>query len=487
VNGRRPTPSTAGASITPARREAVAAALVVALALACNLDERHTLTLQLGTNATCVRTSVACGGEVGVFVTDGKTNEVLDMRCVPFAVDPAMTLEKLPAVLAGVTPPLPALVPGRSVAIEVAVYSPVSTLGNGCPRYLPDDFGNPAVPSYFGKSAVVAVGASSSISVSLQCLPTTCLPCAKSAAPTGTDPPDGGTADAGVTTPFKTATRLVASLGAGQIGCLEDGTYEENITFAKGGSATNPITLAAAPGAHPVLKGVLTIPDTTDYITIANVALVGPDTVATPVGMPAPVKSATPLVRGDHVALRGDDITNPSADCVTLGDPTFGVAKLTVIDGSRIHGCRSGVVGRLAESALISHAFIFDNTGIGVAFNPSGSSFTVEHDIIDGDGTGVQFGSDGKVVSSNDVVRTSVISNATTGFDVDSAYPGPLGVGNSATQNCLWMGAKGDVVMPTKGFSAKNNMVVDPMFVDRANKDFHLAPGSPCQGLGPLR
>jgi hypothetical protein len=449
--------------------------VVVALALGCNLEGHRTLTLQLSAAGNCVRTSISCGGEIGVFVIDmtpdAATDQVIESRCVPFAADAMMTLDKLPSVLETLDPPLAQLAPGRSIALEVAVYSPAS--GKHCPRYAPNAPGNLAVPSYFGRSGTSVVGAAAAVNVSLSCLPTTCLPCTKLASPTGTDPVDAGAPDG----PFRTVAKLVASLTAGQTGCLQDGTYVENVTFAKGGGTTNPITLTAAPGAHPLLRGVLTVPDTTDNIAIVNLALDGDGAVS---------KSASPLVRGDRVALRGNDITNVGLDCLTLGDPTFGPAKLTIVEGNRIHGCKGGVVARSAESGTVAHNFIFDNTGDGVSFSPNGDSFTVEHNVIDGNGGGVLFGSDGKTVSINDAVRLNIISSSTGGFNVYASFPGPLGTGNSANQNCLWMGAKGDVA-PTKGFSAKDNLVFDPLYADRAAKDFRLMPTSPCKAYGPLR
>jgi hypothetical protein len=73
------------------------------------------------------------------------------------------------------------------------------------------------------------------------------------------------------------------------------------------------------------------------------------------------------------------------------------------------------------------------------------------------------------------------------GFNVYSAFPAAVGTGNNANQNCLWMGKKGDVAMPLKGFSTKDNVIADPMYVDRAAKNFALAPGSACAAFGPLR
>jgi hypothetical protein len=457
----------------------VGVAALVAGVAACDLTDKRSVTLQLSAAGNCVRTSITCGGEIGVFVVDvtpdagadAAAEQVLETRCVPFAADPMLALDKLPAALENLDPPLMALAPGRTVAVEVVVYSPAS--GKSCPRYAPNATNNAATPSYYGRSTATAIGGAPSINVSLSCLPSTCLPCTKSVSPTGTDPVDGGAPDG----PFKTVQKLVASLTSGQTGCLEDGTYAENVTFTRGGGGATPITLAAAPGAHPILRGTLKIPETTDNIAIVNLTLDGAGATS---------KSASPLVRGDRVALRGNDITNAGYDCVTLGDPTAGAARLTMIEGNRIHGCKTGVLAQMAESGTIAHNFIYDNTGDGVAFLPNGDSFVVEHNVLDGNGGGVLFGSDGNTVSTGDAVRLNVISFS-TGFNVNSVFPGAAGTGNSATQNCLWMGAKGDVVTPGKGFSVKDNLPVDPLYVDRAMKDFHLQPTSPCKAFGPLR
>jgi parallel beta-helix repeat protein len=497
------------------------ATLALALLAGCKLESQKQVTLQLSAAGTCVRTSLACGGELGVFVADSMTNEVLETRCVSFAADAGMALDKLPVVLQDLMPPLRDLPQGRSLVVEVAAWSPAS--GKGCPRFDPNlsnAGGSAAVPSYFGRSAATMAGAATSITVSLQCLPSSCISCTKTVSPKGSEPIDAGGAevlrfaatdgevtdaksDAGappdakadvaptdakasdakpdaaaaeVAPPLGPVAKMVASLGNGQTGCLEDGTYNEDITFSKGGSSANPITLAAKPGAHPILKGILTIPDTTDNIAIVGLTLEGP----------AQSKSATPLIRGDRVALRGNDISNHGVDCVALGDPKYGPAKTVTIEGNRIHGCKAGVVAAFAESSTIAHNTIFDNTGDGVSLFPNGDSITIEHNIIDGNGNGVLFGSDGSVVSINDNARLNVISNS-TGFNVYSAFPMAVGTGNNATMNCLWMGAKGDVATPMKGFTAKDNVTADPMYVDRAAKDFRLAPTSMCAGMGPLR
>ncbi len=56
-----------------------------------------------------------------------------------------------------------------------------------------------------------------------------------------------------------------------------------------------------------------------------------------------------------------------------------------------------------------------------------------------------------------------------------------IGAGNTARANCFWQNKSGDV---GSGISAVDNVVADPLFVNRAGRDYHLSEGSPCAGKG---
>ena len=59
-----------------------------------------------------------------------------------------------------------------------------------------------------------------------------------------------------------------------------------------------------------------------------------------------------------------------------------------------------------------------------------------------------------------------------------------MGTGNAATDNCVWNGAQGNVAAQV-GFTASANKAVNPLYANRAAKDFQLQSGSPCAGYGP--
>jgi len=69
--------------------------------------------------------------------------------------------------------------------------------------------------------------------------------------------PDGNdAASGGQSTPFRTIARALSLAQPGDTVLLQDGTYRETITAPRDGLAGSPITVAAAPGARPVISGL---------------------------------------------------------------------------------------------------------------------------------------------------------------------------------------------------------------------------------------
>ena len=97
-------------------------------------------------------------------------------------------------------------------------------------------------------------------------------------------------------------------------------------------------------------------------------------------------------------------------------------------------------------------------------------------------------------VSSDNIVAGNIISNSKVRYNVESYWPGRVGVRNLVRRNCLYasnprsdhFNAKGGVARQV-GFRAIENLIADPLYVDRPAKDFRLRPGSPCQDYGPRR
>lgn len=307
--------------------------------------------------------------------------------------------------------------------------------------------------------------------------------CVKYASPSGADSA-AGTAE----TPFATAQKLVSSLDAGEAGCLLPGTYAEDVTISRGGAQGSPITLTSAPGSRATLRGRLWITDAANDVVLQGLLIDARSASNLP----------SPTVNGDRVRLVDNEITNFHAPgiCLLLGSESgWGTAVDAVIEGNRIHDCGAtastnrhhGIYIQSTRNARIVGNWIYDNTDRGIQLYPDAQGTVVANNIIDGNGEGIMFSGEGGFSSSGSRVYGNVISNATLRFNVESWYPAgnPIGSDNVVEGNCVWNGKQGNVA-PAVGFTVSAALVVaDPLFVDRAAKNFSMASSSPCARFGP--
>lgn len=286
---------------------------------------------------------------------------------------------------------------------------------------------------------------------------------------------------------------FVGSLTPGQVGCLS-GTFAENVTVRNSG-----FTLTSASGQTAALKGRLIITDSANDVTISHLFL----DARTVGGGILP----SPQVNGDRVTFSYDEVTSFNEGfCFAVGNTPeegpWGIAYDVVIERSRIHNCgvlppqnhQHGIYADAPRNLLIRDNYIYDNADRGIQLYPDSQGTLVEHNVIDGNGEGIIFGSDvspGVHTSTNNVVRGNVISNSKVRWLIEAWWNGPIGTGNLVTGNCLWptntttsYNANGGV-SNDGGFTATSNLVANPLYVNRAAKDFRLSAGSPCLAYGP--
>jgi parallel beta-helix repeat protein len=208
-------------------------------------------------------------------------------------------------------------------------------------------------------------------------------------------------------------------------------------------------------------------------------------------------------ISGTRITIVRSEITNRHTGiCVSVGGDFehWGIASGVTLAQNRIHDCGRlpatnhdhGIYVEGARDTLIRGNLIYDNADRGVQFYPNAQASIVVNNVIDGNGEGVQFGSATaggeyarSYASSGNVVARNIISNSRVRHNVESWWGGPVGTANVVRDNCLWNGVLGNLDLTAGGFLAAANVVAQPKFVDRAAADFHLAPGSPCAGMGP--
>ena len=309
--------------------------------------------------------------------------------------------------------------------------------------------------------------------------------CDRAASPSGSDSAAGT-----VAAPFKSGQKLVGSLTAGQTGCFRAGTNIGAITVY-----TPNLTLTSYPGERATVQGRVWITGQATGTTVTDLNLNGKPGVT------------SPTISASDVTFRGNDVTDDNtAICFAIGDASHTLNNV-VIEDNNIHNCgklpsgnqNHGIYIVSATNTIIRGNWIHNNADRGIQLYPDADGTQITGNVIDSNGEGIIFSGEplgGTYrTSDNTTVEHNLITNSQIRANVESYYaPGTgehPGTGNVVKNNCIegiknsqYAGAGGaGIQSPQVGFSASNNLVANPLYVDPAHGDYRLQPKSPCASI----
>jgi len=158
--------------------------------------------------------------------------------------------------------------------------------------------------------------------------PSPTLTCTRHVAPTGNDA-NPGTTEA----PWLTIQHSADAAQPGDTVCVGSGSYSEDVTFSRSGTADAAITFAAAPAETATVQGSLTLAPGTSYLNLIGFAVLG-----------FPVWGVTLEGDNHHVLLSHLDVTGGEASVrFTVGyseqAPEHGPVSDVILEDSALHDC----------------------------------------------------------------------------------------------------------------------------------------------------
>jgi chitodextrinase len=279
---------------------------------------------------------------------------------------------------------------------------------------------------------------------------------------------------------------FVAGLVSGDVGCLASGTYAGRIVFL-----TSNVTLQEAPGATAKCSPCeVEIKDPAN-----NVTWNGIDVDAT--GYAFNVIAFH--IYGDDALVENSDIQNGLNICMMVGSDTYGIAYRPHVVHDRIHNCgannpnynEQAIYLSSSRDAVVEDDTIYNTSDFGLITYDNAQGSLIDHNIFSDahNRSGISLSStdNGRGycnTSNNNTISDNIITFNHDYAVADNPNECALGTGNVVTHNCLWSNGLGNYGS-IGGFTASDNLVVDPLYANRAAGNYSLQPNSPCAGYGP--
>ncbi len=300
--------------------------------------------------------------------------------------------------------------------------------------------------------------------------------------------PSGSDSNAGTqAAPWRTVQKALSTLVAGQTALVRAGTYSQNVTLTRAGTATAPITIRAYPGETPILAA---------------------GTGATN-NMPLQLGNGAAYARFQGLTFQG--ATGPSttnvyawgnahdiefSDCEVRNSQRQGFFSEKTTSRLQIIGCHfhdNGGTGPVqldhnvyiqgSYSAVIGNLLTGAVNGYGVQVYPSSDHIIVAGNTITGNfRDGIIIGSDGSTTTSNALIVNNIITNSQAG--ISTYWGGSVGSGNVARNNLGWGNSQANFT--GNGITYSSNLTGNPLYVNASAGDYRLQSASPALSIADV-
>lgn len=280
--------------------------------------------------------------------------------------------------------------------------------------------------------------------------------------------------------PWRTVQKALNTLTAGQTVVIRGGTYAQNLTMTRAGTATAPITIRNYPGERPILKA---------------------GSGATN-NMPLQIGTGGAYVRFQGLTFdgaTGSSTTNIYAwgsardieisDCESRGSQRQGFFSERGTARIQLIGCYfhdNGGYGPVqldhnvyiegSHNAVLNSLLTGAKNGYGIQIYPSSDHIVVAGNTITGNfRDGIVLGSGGATTTTDALIVNNIITNNRSA--ISTYWGGSVGTNNIARNNLAWGNSQTSFV--GSGITYKQNVAADPRYSSLSGGNYRLQAGSP--------